>query len=70
MVSWYFIERACFSLISAVKQVADVPRRLVLALDRHSDDLVVGGPHAEQLQTAHRGQDLGTLHQMALLRLS
>ena len=53
MVIWYLIERACFSAISAVEQVADDPLRLVLALHRGGDDLVVGGPHAEELQLAH-----------------
>ena len=36
------------------EQVADDPLRLVLALHRGGDDLVVGGPHAEELQLAHR----------------
>jgi hypothetical protein len=52
------------------EQVADDPLRLVLALHRRGDDLVVGRLHAEQLEPAHRGEDLGTLHQMALLRRS
>ena len=65
MVIWYLIERACFSAISAVEQVADDPLRLVLALHRGGDDLVVGGLHAEQLQPAHGLQDLRALHHMA-----
>ena len=52
------------------EQVADDPLRLVLALHRGGDDLVVGGPHAEELQLAHGLQDLGALHHTALLRLS
>ena len=56
MVIWYLIERACFSAISAVQQVADDALRLVLALDRRGDDLVVGGLHAVELQLAHGGR--------------
>jgi hypothetical protein len=52
------------------QQIADDALRLVLALHRGGDDLVVGGLHAEQLEATHRGQDLGTLHQMAFLRRS
>ena len=52
------------------EQVADDPLGLVLALDRGGDDLVVGSLHAVELELAHGGQDLGTLHHTALLRLS
>ena len=52
------------------EQVADDPLRLVLALHRGGDDLVVGGLHAEQLQPAHGLQDLRALHHTALLRRS
>ena len=41
---------------------------LVNRLD--GEDLVVGRLHAEQLEPAHRAQDLGAFHQMALLRRS
>ena len=47
------------------EQVADDPLRLVLALHRGGDDLVLGGLHAEQLQPAHGLQDLRTFHHMA-----
>ena len=53
------------------EQVADDPLRLMLPLDRGRDDLIVGRPHAEQLEPAHGGQDLGSLHHpVALLRRS
>jgi hypothetical protein len=66
------------------QQVADDPLRLVPALHRGGDDLVVGGLHAEQLQPApcrlrrHPSggslrdglQDLRALHRTALLRRS
>ena len=53
------------------EQVADHPLRLVLPLHRGRDDLVIGGLHAEELQPAHGGQNLGSLHHpLALLRLS
>src|ERR1700712_5718117 len=52
------------------QQITDNAGRFMLALGRHSDDLVIGGLHAIELQLAHGGQDLGTLHYTALLRLS
>jgi hypothetical protein len=53
------------------EQVADDPLRLVLPLHRGRDDLVIGCLHAEEFQSAHGGQDLGSLHHpLALLRLS
>ena len=33
MVSWYLIERACFSLISALSRITDDALRFVLAFD-------------------------------------
>jgi hypothetical protein len=51
-------------------EVADHPLRRVLALHRRGDDAVERRPHAEQLQLAHGGEDLGTLHHALLLRLS
>ena len=36
------------------QQIADDPLRLVLPLHGGGDDLVVGGPHAEELEVAHR----------------
>jgi hypothetical protein len=43
---------------------------LVLTLDGGGDDLVEGHLHAVELELAHGGQNLGTLHHTALLRLS
>jgi hypothetical protein len=52
------------------EQVADHSLRLVLALHRGGDDLVIGGSHAVELQPAHRLQNLRALHHTALLRRS
>jgi hypothetical protein len=53
------------------QQVAHDALRLMLALHGGGDDLVVGGPHAEELQAAHGIHDLAPLHHpVALLRLS
>ena len=65
MVSWYLIERACFSAISALQQIADDARRLVLALDAGRHHLVIGRPHAVELELGHQLEDLGALHQPA-----
>lgn len=40
------------------QEVANDLLRLVLSLDRGADDLVVGRPHAVELQLAHGVQDL------------
>ena len=53
-----------------LEQVADDPRRLVPALDAGGHDLVVGVPHAVELQRAHPIQDLGAVHQLAFLSVS
>src|SRR4249919_421713 len=70
MVSWYLIERACFSLISAVSKVADDPLGFVLAFDGGRHDVVEGGFHAVQPQLSHEVEDLGAFHQMDLCALS
>ena len=44
------------------EQIADDALRLVLTLHRRGDDLVVGCPHAVELQFAHGSQDLGSFH--------
>jgi hypothetical protein len=51
------------------EQVADDALRLVLALDG-DDDLVEGRVDPVDLELAHGGQNLGTLHHASLLRLS
>ena len=68
-VSWYLIERACFSEISAFKR-SPTTLRLVLALERVGQHLVVGGLHAVELELAHHVEDLRSFHRQALLKLS
>ena len=70
MVSWYLIDRACFSAISALQQITDDARRLALALDAGRHHLVVGGAHAVQLERAHQVEDLGPFHQPTLRKRS
>src|SRR5690554_4215857 len=53
-----------------LEEVADQPLRLVLALHGGGDDLVIGTAHAVELELAHGLENFGTLHQIALLRLS
>jgi hypothetical protein len=69
MVSWYLIERACFSLISALSR-SPMIRWGLLAFDSGGHDLVEGGLHAVELELAHEIEELGSFHQMVLLRLS
>jgi hypothetical protein len=53
------------------EQVADDALGLVLSLHGDGDDLIVCGSHAEELQPAHGGEYLGSLHHpVALLRRS
>jgi len=52
------------------EQIADDPRRLVLALDGGAHDLVVGAAHPVELQCSHQVQNFGSFHQLALLRVS
>jgi hypothetical protein len=42
----------------------------MLAFDRGGHDLVEGGLHAVELEFAHEVEQLGSFHQMILLRLS
>lgn len=52
-------DRTCLLLTDlGGQQIADDPLWLVLALDRRGDDLVVGCPHAVELQLAHGVQHL------------
>src|SRR6266516_5718806 len=53
-----------------VEQIADDALGLVLAFDGGGHDLVVGGLHAIELEFAHEVEELGSFHQMVLLRLS
>src|SRR5690606_16813166 len=52
------------------QQVADDPGRLVLPFDAGGHDLGIGAAHAVELQRSHQFQNLGSFHQLALLRLS
>ena len=52
------------------QEVADEALRLVLALERGRERLVVGGLHAVELQLAHHVEDFGPLHRQALLKVS
>ena len=52
------------------QEVADEALRLVLALERGRERLVVGGLHAEELQLGHHVEDVASLHGQALLRVS
>ena len=52
------------------QEVADEALRLVLALERGGERLVVGGLHAEELQLAHHVEDFVPLHRQALLKVS
>jgi hypothetical protein len=52
------------------EQIADDALGLVLAFDRGCHDLVEGGLHAVELELVHEFEELGSFHQMVLLRLS
>jgi hypothetical protein len=52
------------------QQVADNALGFMLAFDRGGHDLVEGGLHAVELELAHEVEQLGSFHQMILLRLS
>ena len=53
-----------------LEQVAEDPRRFVLALDAGGHDLVIGQAHAVELQRAHQVEDVGPFHQQALRSVS
>jgi hypothetical protein len=42
----------------------------MLAFDDRGHDLVEGGLHAIELELAHEVEELGSFHQLVLLRLS
>jgi hypothetical protein len=65
------LDRACLLLADlGVEQIADDALGFVLAFDGRGHDLVEGGLHAEELELAHEVEELGSFHQMVLLRLS
>jgi hypothetical protein len=47
------IERACFSVISALSRIPDEALRVVLAFDGRGHDLVEGGLHAKEFELTH-----------------
>ena len=53
-----------------VEQIADDALGFMLAFDGGGHDLVEGGLHAVELELAHEVEELGSFHQMVLLRLS
>ena len=53
-----------------VEQITDDALGLMLAFDGGGHDLVEGGLHAVELELAHEVEELGSFHQMVLLRLS
>ena len=69
-MSWYLIERACFSADLGGEQITDDALGIMLALDGGGHDLVEGGLHAIELKFVHEVEELGSFHQMVLLRLS
>jgi len=66
-VSWYLIDRAGFSLISALSQSPIDALRLVLALDGCNKDLVESGLDAAKLELAPKIQELGSFQYRALV---
>src|SRR5262245_43940437 len=52
------------------EQIADDALGFMLAFDGSSHDLIEGSFHAEEFELAHEVEELGSFHQMVLLRLS
>ena len=50
-----------------LKKIADDLRRLVLALYANRHHVIIGAPHAEELEFAHEVEDLRAFHQPELL---
>ena len=65
------LDRARLLLVDlGVEQIADDALGFVLAFDGRGHDLVEGGLHAVELELAHEVEELGSFHQLVLLRLS
>src|ERR1700704_6070150 len=65
------LDRARLLLVDlSIEQITDDALRLVLAFDSRGHDLVEGGLHAVELELAHEVEELGSFHQLVLLRLS
>ena len=62
MVSWYLIERACFSAISARSRSPTMPLDRMLTLQPVGDHFIEGGAHAPELQLGHHLQNLMAFH--------
>jgi hypothetical protein len=63
MVSWYLLERACFSVISAASRSARMLGGSSRRLMSGGHHLVVSGAHAVKLELDHQLEDVGALHQ-------
>jgi hypothetical protein len=66
MVSWYLIEHACFSAISAVSRSPTMRG----GLDARRHDLIVDCPHAIKLELGHQLETRGAFGHDARRRLS
>jgi hypothetical protein len=65
------LDRARLLLVDlGVEQITDDTLGFMLAFDSRGHDLVEGGLHAVELELAHEVEELGSFHQLVLLRLS
>ena len=65
------LDRACLLLVDlGVEQITDDALGFVLAFDGRGHDLVEGSLHAVEFELAHEIEELGSFHQLVLLRLS
>jgi hypothetical protein len=69
MVSWYLIERACLSAISALSS-SPTMRRLVATFDTRGHHFVIGGAHAVKLEPGHQLENVSPRHQATRRRRS
>src|SRR4029079_780170 len=65
------LDRARLLLVDlGVEQITDDALGFMLSFDCRGHDLVEGGLHAIELEFAHEIEELGSFHQLVLLRLS
>src|SRR6476620_3456782 len=65
------LDRARLLLVDlGVEQITDDALGFMLTFDGRGHDLVEGGLHAVELELAHEIEELGSFHQLVLLRLS
>ena len=65
------LDRARLLLVDlGIEQITDDALGFMLAFDGCGHDLVEGGLHAVELELAHEVEELGSFHQLVLLRLS